>query len=91
MVLGIDWTNAVFIWMWTAAGIDLLISSSYIYNLTRRLGGVTSSVGAQSVLKLIVRLVVQSAAFTAILAIAAASVTAAYPGWGLMTEDLFYA
>ena len=89
--IGISWTNAVLVWLWVSAGIDVLISASYIFNLTRRLGGVTSTVGATQVLHLIVRLVVQSAAFTAVLAIAAASVTAAYPGFSLMTEDLFYA
>jgi len=86
-----SWTTSTSLWMWTAALIDILISTTYIFQLCRRLRGVTQTVGAESVLRIIVRMVVQSAAFTATFAILTASVTAAFPGWSLMTEDLYYA
>ncbi|ORY47581.1 hypothetical protein BCR35DRAFT_310915 [Leucosporidium creatinivorum] len=85
-----SWPAAVMLWQGSAALIDILISSSYIYQLCRRLRGVTQTVGAESVLRLIVRMVVQSAAFTATFAILAAVSTAAFLDWNLMTEDIYY-
>lgn len=84
------WTAAVAMWHSTAALIDILISSTYIFQLCRRLRGVPRTVGAETVLRLIVRMVVQSAAFTATFAILAAATTLAYLEWNLMSEDIYY-
>jgi hypothetical protein len=64
-----DWTTSIIVWHWHAAVIDILISAIYVTNLSRRLNGVAHTVGAESVVRLIVLLVVRSAAYTAILAI----------------------
>lgn len=65
-----DWTASIIVWHWAAAVIDMLISAIYVVNLSRRLGGVAHTVGAESVVRVIVLLVVRSAAYTAVLAIA---------------------
>lgn len=67
----ISWPASILVWMWTGAAIDVSISATYIYNLTRRLGGVTRTVGGEGLLHLIISMVVRSAAYTAVLASAA--------------------
>lgn len=59
-----------------------------VYTLTRRMGGRTGNVGARLVMWTIIRLIVQSAAYTAFLAVATASVVFAFIDWQLMTQDI---
>lgn len=85
-----SWQAATILYFFSAACIDILISTTYIFQLCRRLRG-AGNVGAESVLRVIIRMVVQSAAYTAAFAVLAATCVAAYLEWDLMTEDIYYA
>ncbi|GAA6001734.1 hypothetical protein JCM10207_002288 [Rhodosporidiobolus poonsookiae] len=65
--LGLNWDAILQIWLWTAAGIDSVISGVYVFILYQRLGGGTET--TNNVLRMIVLCAIRTAAYTAVFAI----------------------
>ncbi|GAA6007223.1 uncharacterized protein JCM10292_003949 [Rhodotorula paludigena] len=68
--IGLDWNGWYQAWLWTAAAVDVNITSIYIFAINRRLGDGAET--TRSVMRLVLLSAIRSAAYTAIVAIIAA-------------------
>ncbi|KAM0752665.1 hypothetical protein T439DRAFT_323281 [Meredithblackwellia eburnea MCA 4105] len=82
-------TQALYLWMWFAAGADSIITASYITIIIRKMKGQSDT--ARSITKLIIKGAIQSASYTAILALATAISTQVTANGGPMVYIIPYA
>ncbi|GAA6035126.1 hypothetical protein JCM8097_006377 [Rhodosporidiobolus ruineniae] len=66
----LSWQDVILLWLWSNAGVDLLITCVYIIALRKRLAGGTET--TNNVLRLIILCAIRTAAYTSIFAMTAA-------------------